>query len=143
MTAPVFRFDLTRAEVISANDRPHRHEKARLTAALRAKGAKKARDTGIILRRPVVLRVRIGWPDARKRDRLNLAPTTKALIDGIAPLVLGNDSDDRIVEERWTSAVTRNGCIEVALTFEETGICNDYCPFESCNTCDYRPEASA
>ena len=61
-------------------------------------------------------------PDLPERcadHRLNLAPTTKALVDGISPYLLGDDSDGRIVEERWVSEVTRRGCIEVALTFEE------------------------
>lgn len=119
MSAVTYQFDLPRAMTISANDRPHHMLKARLTRDLRQLGDLRARGCGAQIGGPVVLRVHIGWPDARRHDRLNLAPTTKALVDGIAPILLGDDSDDRIVEERWTSSVTRRGLIEVALTFEE------------------------
>lgn len=120
MNAVTYHFDLPRAAVVTANDRLHHHAKAKKTADLRTLGNLKAIAHGCRIEQAVVLRVRIGYPDARRRDRLNLAPTTKALVDGIAPYLLGDDSDDRIVEERWTSEVTRRGCIEVALTFEVT-----------------------
>lgn len=119
MTGVSFHFDLDRGACISANDRLHRMVKANRIKALRTLGHAKVRECGVRLHRPVVLRVHIGWPDARKRDRLNLAPTTKALVDGMAPTILGDDNDDRIIEERWTSAVTRKGHIEVAISFEE------------------------
>lgn len=119
MSAVTYRFNLPRSAVITANDRLHHQVKAKKTADLRALGKLRAVAHGCRIGQPVVLRVRIGYPDARRRDRLNLAPTTKALVDGISPYLLGDDSDDRIVEERWTSEVTRRGCIEVALTFEE------------------------
>lgn len=119
MTGVSFHFDLDRKLCISANDRLHRMVKAQRTKALRQLGYARTRDCGVRLTRPVVLRVHIGWPDARKRDRLNLAPTTKSLVDGIAPTILGDDNDDRIIEERWTSAVTRKGHIEISISFEE------------------------
>lgn len=125
MTAVTYRFDLPRAMVITANDRPHRMVKAKLTASLRALGAAKARGAGCSLGQPVILTVHIGWPDGRRRDRTNLAPTTKALIDGISPVLLGDDSDDRIIGEYWTSEITRRGCFEVALQFTEAG---PFCP---------------
>lgn len=120
MSAVTYRFDLPRAEVVTANDRLHHHAKAKKTAHLRALGHAKAFAHGCQLTSRTVLHVHIGYPDARRRDRLNLAPTTKALVDGIAPYLLGDDSDDLIVEERWTSEITRRGCIEISLNFTET-----------------------
>jgi len=119
MTGVSFHFDLDRKLCVSANDRLHRMVKAQRTKALRQLGCARTRECGVRLKQPVILRVHIGWPDARKRDRLNLAPTTKALVDGIAPTILGDDNDDRIIEERWTSKVTRQGHIEISISFEE------------------------
>lgn len=120
MSAITFSFEFQRPQLVTANDRLHHHAKAKKVKALRQLGRSRAFDAGHKITNPVILHVRIGWPDARKRDRLNLAPSTKALVDGIAPHLLGDDNDDRIVEERWTSAITRTGCTQITLTFQET-----------------------
>lgn len=126
MTAVTYRFELSRPQVISANDRLHFHEEAQRTKALRQLGRSKAFEHGCQIGAPVILSVHVGWPDARRRDRLNLAPTTKALVDGIAPYLLGDDNDGRIAGEYWASDITRAGRIELALTFAETG--GRFCP---------------
>src|SRR5690606_31604285 len=116
MSAVTYRFDLTRPQIVSANDRLHWAAKAERTKALRRRGLIAARSAGVQLGRPVRLRVHIGWPDARGRDRTNLAPVVKGLVDGIVSAgVLDDDSDSHIVEEVWTSSITRNGATEIAL----------------------------
>ena len=126
MTAVTYRFNLQRDRIISANDRLHFHEEAKRAKALKQLGRSKAFEHGCILGSPVVLSVHVGWPDARRRDRLNLSPTTKALVDGIAPYLLGDDNDDLITAEYWASEVTRAGHIELALTFAE--VSGRFCP---------------
>lgn len=136
MTAITYRFALQRNQVISANDRLHFHEEAKRAKALKQLGRSKAFNHGCQLGAPVVLSVHVGWPDARRRDRLNLSPTTKALVDGIAPYLLGDDNDDLIAGEYWASEVTRAGHIELALTFAETA--SRFCP-----VCHHQPKEAS
>lgn len=121
MTAVTYRFSVTRPQLISANDRLHWVKKAELTKALRQRGFIEARRSGVHLGRPVRLRVFVGWPDARERDAENVFPTIKPLVDGIVTDggLLTDDSDRCIRERVWRSDVTRAGCVELELTFEE------------------------
>lgn len=113
-------FRLTKPQIVSANGRDHWAKKARRVAALRERGRIDGRGREP-LTPPVRLTIAIGWPDARQRDAENLAPTVKALIDGLVTDagLLPDDSDKHIVERIWRSSVTRAGCTEITLTFEE------------------------
>lgn len=67
--------------LISANHRGHWASKARKTRAIREIAGWKARDAGPVPT-PTRLIVWVQWPDRRRRDEHNLAPTSKAAIDG-------------------------------------------------------------
>lgn len=96
-----------RDEAISANDRPHWTEKAERTSSLRTKSwafhrpwIKSLIDT-IESSPKVHLTVWVTWPDRRHRDVDNLAPTIKAMIDGVRdalePLIDWDDDDTHLV----------------------------------------------
>lgn len=69
---------------LSANHRTHWGSRSRATKTLRALGYYK-----LIAIKPMPqleqakLTVTIAWPNRRRRDAANLAPTVKALVDGI------------------------------------------------------------
>ena len=64
----------------------------------------------------------IGWPDNRRRDAENLAPTAKHLTDGLVDSGwLSGDDDTRIVESRWSSHVHgKRGVYLVTIRLEAT-----------------------
>lgn len=72
-------------EFINSNDRRHHHAKAKLTRAWRQAAADEARRVfaGIELKTPVRIVAGINKPGNRRWDPNNLAPTTKACVDGI------------------------------------------------------------
>lgn len=84
--------------LINANQRLHYQAKGRKAAALRLLG----RDLGQQLDPAGDRRVRIvytfGFLDRRSRDVDNLAPTTKALTDGIRDAGILIDDSDRYIE---------------------------------------------
>lgn len=123
VSAVTYHFAIQREQMISQNQRLHWAARARLTEHLRTLGAWKARSVGLKLTPPVRLRIHLTYPDARKRDAENYAPSIKSLVDGIVTdfgLIPGDD-DAQIVERVWTSEVHRIGAFGVGLTFEEVG----------------------
>lgn len=106
MSAAVFEFRLPRAQIISANDRLHHMVRASRSSAIRQRGLIAGRNSNVKLSPPVTLHSHIGWPDKRRRDRSNMAPTIKAYLDGVVSAgVLPDDSDAEIVAETYTSHV--------------------------------------
>lgn len=84
-------------DLITANQREHYQVRARKTAALRYR----AQVTALVLRQHVAplyerahVTIWVSWPDRRRRDVLNLAPTVKACIDGMTDAGLWPDDDD-------------------------------------------------
>lgn len=97
-------------EALSANGRQHWREKAALTKALRTKsrmlhrGVRQWHDV-----EAAHLTVWVTWPDRRRRDVANLAPTIKALVDGAVDAgILTDDSDRHLIgpDLRVTDHVT-------------------------------------
>jgi crossover junction endodeoxyribonuclease RusA len=97
------RFALPRAEVLTANQRLHWAQKARLTKDLRFLGKIVTAphldrldpdDQAAAFHDRAHLTVHVGWPDKRRRDVANISPTIKALLDGIVDAGLLPDDDD-------------------------------------------------
>lgn len=84
-------------EFINSNQRLHRMAQAKLTAAWRAAGSSAA-DTITPLTPPVHITAWIWKPRAGRYDPNNLAPTTKAIVDGIVDAgVLEDDSVEYVI----------------------------------------------
>lgn len=87
-----------RAMLLSANDRHHWRKKAERTrywrqlAAVCVHAAQVEQLTG-----RVHITVTFAWPDRRRRDVGNLAPTVKAIVDGLVDGGLLPDDDDKHV----------------------------------------------
>lgn len=86
------------ANYLSANDRMHWAEKARRTKVLRQLAQVAWIAAGSPRYDRANLTVTITWPDRRRRDSENAAPTIKACLDGMvhpvgADGVLPDDSD--------------------------------------------------
>lgn len=84
-------------KLISANHRDHWRAKAAKTKFWRHLAAQRFRGvppvTGLVR-----VEVWISWPDQRRRDTTNWAPTGKACLDGIVDAgVLPDDSDRYVV----------------------------------------------
>lgn len=88
---------IPRALVVNSNHRLHFMERSRKTRELRNLASWAARAQ----LKPVEGRVRVlctyQWPDARRRDAENLAPTSKACVDGIRDAGILPDDDSRHV----------------------------------------------
>ena len=80
--------------LLTANQRLHHHRRAEITRILRGSAASNAvvQEVGRFDRAHVV--VTVTWPDRRRRDVLNIAPTVKALIDGMTDAGCWPDDDD-------------------------------------------------
>lgn len=85
---------IARTNLLTANDRLHHHAAAKRTALLRqtAHDTALAQNVGTFDRAHVT--VTVTWPDRRRRDVLNLAPSIKALIDGMTDAGCWSDDDD-------------------------------------------------
>lgn len=90
-------FYVAAGDLLNANDRNHWRVKARLSRALRDYARYVAGPT----LRPVTVRqhvtVTFAFPDRRRRDIANLAPTVKAWIDGFTDAGIWMDDDDQWV----------------------------------------------
>ena len=114
------------SEVLNANQRMYWAAKARLTASLRARATIAWRQAGSPQLSRAQCVVTITYPDRRARDVENLAPTLKAIIDGLVhpyPSVRGllpDDDDAHLVgpDKRPTSEPTR-GQFTFTLRFTE------------------------
>lgn len=118
-------------DIISANGREHHMKIASKTKRLREAGAWHAitdrrtqfpASAGVLMQR-ARLTVLVGWqPLKRRRDRLNLAPTLKAILDGcVDAKVLPDDDDTHLIETAWGS-YTRSDPGVVWLRLEFTAV---------------------
>lgn len=83
MTAHTMTIALRRSEILTANQRLHWAAKARTVSNLRAVGATEAIEQRVPVMDRAHLTVWVSWPDRRRRDVSNLAPSIKALVDGV------------------------------------------------------------
>lgn len=97
-------------EIISANGREHRMKTAGKTKRLREMGAWHSATARHVqfpasagyLMQQASLTVSVGWqPLKRRRDRLNLAPTLKAILDGCVDAKVIPDDDLHILDTTW------------------------------------------
>lgn len=92
---------LTRSKLITANDKPHWAARARLTKQIRQWGYLLGREGEGVARLGLTharVEVEFAYPDRRRRDRSNLAPTVKALMDGLIDAGLLPDDADRFLD---------------------------------------------
>ncbi len=121
-----FTFTIHPAAVLSANQRLHWAQRSRLTADMRARAAYAWRLQGQPQMGTAHCVAHLSYPDRRQRDADNLAPTIKALIDGLVhphPTVRGllpDDNDDHLSgpDKRPTGVVTP-GWLTIQLVFTE------------------------
>ena len=96
---------LTRSKLITANDKLHWAARARLTKQLRQWGYLLGREGEGVARLGLTharVEVEFAYPDRRRRDRSNLAPTVKALMDGLIDAGLLPDDADRFLDGPYT-----------------------------------------
>ena len=99
------RLDIDRTWLLTSNQRLHWAVKARRTGILRHYAEREAsahcnrNKWAPLYGSKVRCVVTVAWPDRRRRDVGNLAPTVKAAIDGItsAGSILPDDSDAYLV----------------------------------------------
>lgn len=92
---------LTRSKLITANDKMHWGVRARLTKQLRQWGYLLGREGEGVARLGLTharVEMEFAYPDRRRRDRSNLAPTVKALMDGLIDAGLLPDDADRFLD---------------------------------------------
>lgn len=92
---------LTRSKLLSANDKMHWAARAKLTKQLRQWGYLLGREGEGAARLGLTharVEVEFAYPDRRRRDRSNLAPTVKALMDGLIDAGLLPDDADRFLD---------------------------------------------
>lgn len=113
VSAPVWEsrvLPLSRRQLLTMNDRCHPMERARRTRQLRHWGYLLGREGRGVARLSLV-RARVvfevAYPDQRRRDRHNLAPTIKALVDGLIDAGLLPDDDDQHLDGPYTIVATR------------------------------------
>lgn len=128
-------FTLGMDQLLTSNQRLHWSPRARRTKYLRGL----AEETARLRRVPALRRARIDawitWPDGRRRDRHNLAPTIKALVDGVVDAgVLPDDSDRYLdgpyphtTDERTTPHLGVVRVVRIDLVIEDRGEV-DPCP---------------
>ena len=90
---------LTRSKLITANDKMHWAARARLTKQIRQWGYLLGREGEGVARLGLTharVEVEFAYPDRRRRDRSNLAPTVKALMDGLIDAGLLPDDADHL-----------------------------------------------
>lgn len=100
MTDPIWTsrtLPIARGHLLTANDKLHWARKASLTKQLRRWGYLLGRE-GRGVERLHLARARVvfevAYPDRRRRDRHNMAPTIKAMMDGLIDAgLLPDDSD--------------------------------------------------
>lgn len=99
-------YRVVRQLLISANGRDGWRETANRTRQLRNDAYWTAKASNQPSLDRADLTITVHWPPTvRRRDRLNLAPTIKALVDGfISAGVLPDDDDTRIRSEKLITA---------------------------------------
>lgn len=101
---------LTRSKLLSANDKMHWAARSRLTKQLRQWGYLLGREGEGVARlglRHARVEMEFAYPDRRRRDRSNLAPTVKALMDGLIDAGLLPDDADRFLDGPHTVIADR------------------------------------
>lgn len=101
---------LTRSKLITANDKMHWAARSRLTKQLRQWGYLLGREGEGVARlglRHARVEMEFAYPDRRRRDRSNLAPTVKALMDGLIDAGLLPDDEDRFLDGPHTVIADR------------------------------------
>ena len=100
----ILKFELNRKQMINANDRPHFHQKAKITKFLRQlaeyEGNNVLRDYfGLPYSedKPCKVKVRIYPPTNRKYDPPNWSPTSKALFDGLTDAKIWTDDNYNVI----------------------------------------------
>lgn len=102
----VLTFELSRKQMISANDRLHFQQKAKITRFLRELAKYEGQNTlrdwyGLPFSedKPCKVRVVIFSPTMRKYDPPNWSPTSKALLDGLTDAEFRVDDNYNIIKE--------------------------------------------
>lgn len=105
MTHQTLTFTIPTTRIVSANRRYHWTQKARLTGYLRNRSRLQARSgindgtlTPYTDKQKVVAWATIAYPTRRRADPNNLAPTTKAIVDGLVDAGLLTDDDSTHLE---------------------------------------------
>lgn len=101
---------LTRSKLLSANDKMHWAAHSRLTKQLRQWGYLLGREGEGVARLGLTrarVEVEFAYPDRRRRDRSNLAPTVKAIMDGLIDAGLLPDDADRFLDGPHTVIADR------------------------------------
>lgn len=102
----IIQFELTRNQMISANDRLHFQQKAKITRFLRELAKYEGQNTlkdwyGLPFTedKPCKVSVVIFSPTLRKYDPPNWSPTTKALLDGLTDAEFWTDDNYNIIKK--------------------------------------------
>jgi len=90
-----FTLTVHRSNLLTANERKHRMQVARATKVLRHAACMQAQTVRATPFERAHVIVTVAWPNRRRRDVLNIAPTIKACIDGMTDAGLWDDDDDR------------------------------------------------
>lgn len=99
---------LSRSKLLTANDRLHWATRARLTKQLRQWGyllGREGEGVACLGLQHAHVEIEFAYPDRRRRDRSNLAPTVKALMDGMIDAGLLPDDSDRYLDGPYTVIV--------------------------------------
>ena len=83
------------ANLLTANQRLHHHQRAKVVKILRHAAAMAAASQGAPKLDRAHITVRVAWPDRRRRDVHNVMPTIKACVDGLVDYGLLPDDDDK------------------------------------------------
>lgn len=115
-------FRLEKARLMTANQRSHWTARSRRTSELRALSRYHASSRLAKVDGKVRVLVEYRFGDNRHRDAENLAPTSKALVDGIRDAHILTDDDKRYVigVDNRIGATWDNGpeWVEVTITLE-------------------------
>lgn len=117
---------ILRAYLLTANDKMHWTERSRLTMQLRLWGCLLGRE-GEGVARLHLTRARVefefAYPDRRRRDRHNLAPTVKAMMDGLIDAGLLPDDSDRFLDGPHTVIADRLAAGRLGVPMYEVRVC--------------------
>lgn len=130
------QFETARAVIINANDREHWAKRAEKTRVLRSMARFRAHGCPAVASRVRVI-VTYTYPNRRSpKDDSNLAPSTKALCDGLTDAGLWPDDNRRWVE----GPDTRIGEPDRSLRSQAVRITIDITPADSLPTQQTREE---
>lgn len=121
MTAREWVLDFPRPdEWVSANARDHWAVKAAKTKAWREAAATHAQAANIPLLHRVHFTCEPRWTTRKRRDALNIAPTIKAVIDGIVDAgVIVDDADEYVTGVEVRNGPAAKGVARLRITITE------------------------